>query len=258
MYSATIPLNTKDSIINPLMFSKNFSRKIYGKSALLSIGQNKFIIGIFDCNSNDSLDALDVVSISELKNNNSILYKCADKVNSNYAKKLKYILIENQAYQILVVDLTKINIERINTSDDIKEYNFINCLTTIKQFDSKFIDSTGEKVNSSRLYFANGKPTIIYFTAAHCAPCEKLKPFITELQYSSKINLIIVSTNSDNSRSDFADHKNRFYFEGYQDQSKIWNSGYPEILIFDIKGQFIESDNTLQRENLIKKYVVPQ
>lgn len=255
--SATILLSKQDSIINPLIFSKNFGKTIYGRSAVFISGQKKFILGLFDCNSNDSLDAIDVISISEMKGNSPTLFTCADKLNSNYAGKLKFILIETNAYKVVVAALNEINIDRTQIKDDIKQYNYIDYLFSLSQFKSILMDSTAANIDSTTLANFNGKTTIIYYTASHCAPCEKLKPLITELLTSKNINLIIVSNNQDKSNKDFRTYKNRYYFDGLSDQSKARNYGFPQIVVFDRTGRFIESDNNLKLDQLFRKYAFP-
>jgi thiol-disulfide isomerase/thioredoxin len=256
-YSAVIPLTINDSIVNPLIFANNFSKKIYGKCATFISGNKKFIIGVFDSNHNDTLDARDVVSIAELKTKKSSIYSCADKINSIYAKKLKYLLIENRTYKISDLSLDKITIELASATDQVKEYNFINYLLTIKQFGGLFRDSNNVEIDSSQLNFSNGKPTIIYYTARYCQPCEKLKPLINQTLSSKEVNLIIVSSDVDKGDKDPDKYKNIYYFNSLADQSKVWNNGFPQILVFDKEGKFIESDNNIRREELIRKYAFP-
>ena len=147
-YSAVISLTMNDSIINPLIFASNFSKKVYGKSALFVSGEKKFIIGVFDSNNNDSLDSRDVVSISELKTKSPGLYYCADKINSNYAKKLEFIIIEKRIYKISDLTLNQITIELSNATDRVQKYNFINYVQTIKQFGGLFMDSNNVVLDS--------------------------------------------------------------------------------------------------------------
>src|SRR4051812_3459818 len=139
--SAVISLYIDDSIVNPLMFSNNFTKTIYGKSALFKSGSKTFIIGVFDSNHNDTLDPRDVVSISELKAKKSSLYKYADKINSIYAKKLKFILIDKRIYRITDLSLDKITFELSNATAEVKQFNFINYLENINQFGGLFRDS---------------------------------------------------------------------------------------------------------------------
>jgi thiol-disulfide isomerase/thioredoxin len=257
-YSAVMPLSINDSIINPLMFANNFSKKIYGKSALFTSGNRKFIIGVFDSNENDTLDARDVVSISELKTKKNSLYYCADKVNSIYAKKLKFILLEKRTYKILDLSLNKIALEFINATDEAKQYNFIDCLMTITQFDGLFRDSNNVELDSAKLNFSNNKPTIIYYTALYCQPCEKLKPLINQALNSKSVNMIIVSSDVDKYSNDKSGtYKNICYFSSQIDPSKVRSHGFPQILVFDKDGKFIESENNMPEEELIKKYAFP-
>ncbi len=252
--SATILLKTQDSIINPLIFSNNFGKKIYGRSALFASGQRKFLIGVFDSNNNDTLDKLDIVAISEQKNNKTTLFTSADKMNSNYFGKLKFIIIENNKYEVSIDAFDKVIIGKTQSTADIKEFNFIDCLVNIFQYKSILIDSTSRKIDSIELTKFIGKPTIIYYTISHCAPCEKLKPLISEILSSKKINLIIVSNNIDNSSKDFRTYKNRYYFDGMMDRSKVRSYGFPQVVVFDKNGNFVESDNGGKREDLLKKY----
>lgn len=255
--SAAILLTEKDSITNPLMFSKRFGETVYGRSAIFSSGQKKFIIGIFDSNGNDSLDIFDVVSLSEWRGNIITLFGSADQMNSNYVGKLKFIIIENNAYRTTLTALNEINIERTPINEDIKQYNFIDCLLHLSQFKTILIDSTSASIDSAKLADFNGKPTIIYYTTLYCTPCEKLKPLVTELLSSKKINLIIVSNNLDRSNKDFRTYKNRYYFDGKSDPSKVRSHGFPRVIVFDKHGQFIESDNIRNREELFRKYAFP-
>lgn len=257
-YSAVINLTIDDSIINPLIFANNFSKTIYGKSALFSSGDKKFIIGVFDSNKNDTLDQRDVVSISELKSKNSSLYSCADKINSIYAKKLKFILLEKRTYKISDLSLNKLTIELTNTPEEAKEYNFINYLSSIKQLGGLFRDANNIELDSAQLNFSNGKPTIIYYTTLYCPPCEKLKPVINQVLQSNSVNLIIVSSDVDKTRKNPDPYKDIYYFSGQMDPSKVWNNGFPQILVFDKNGKFIESDNNIYREELIRKYAFSQ
>lgn len=252
--SATILLTEPDSIVNPLRFSNKAGKIIYGRSAVFTSSQKEFIIGIFDDNSNDSLDALDVVSISELKGNTPTLFKYADKLNSNYVEKLKFIIIAGNAYKINLATLNEVIIERTQMSGEIRQYNFIDCLLTLSQFESILIDSVSAKIDSTSLANFTGKTTIIYYTASHCAPCEKLKPIVTELLSSKRVNLIIISNNLDSANKDFKTYKNRYYFDGMADPSKVRNHGFPQIIVFDKNGKFVESDNGRKREELFRKY----
>lgn len=256
--SAVISLSIDDSIVNPLMFSNNFLKTIYGKSALFTSGSKTFIIGVFDSNHNDTLDAKDVVSISELKTKKSSLYQCADKINSIYAKKLKFILIEKRIYRITDLSLEKITLDLSNATAEVKQFNFINYLQNINQFGGLLTDSDDIELDSAHLNFSNGRPTIIYYTALYCQPCEKLKPLINQVEDSKNVNLIIVSNDQDkNSNRQSKPYKKIYYFNSLMDPSKVWNNGFPQILVFDKDGKFIESDNTKQREELIKKYAFP-
>ena len=256
--SAVISLSINDSIINPLMFSNNFLKTIYGKSALFKSGNKTFIIGVFDSNHDDTLDARDVVSISELKTKKSSLYQCADKINSIYAKKLKFLLIEKRTYRITDVSLDKITLELSDATSEVKQFNFINYLENINQFGGLFWDSDNIELDSAHLNFSNGRPTIIYYTALYCQPCEKLKPLINQVEDSKKVNLIIVSSDQDkDSNRGTNPYKKIYYFNSRMDPSKVWNNGFPQILVFDKDGKFIESDNAKKREELIKKYAFP-
>lgn len=246
-----------DSIINPLIFANNFSKKIYGKSASFTSGNKKFVIGVFDSNHNDTLDSRDVVSISELETKNSSLYSKADKINSIYAKQLKFILIEKRRYIISDLSLDKITIELASTTDEIKEYNFINYLMTIKQFDGLFRNSNNVEMDSTQLNLSNGKPTMIYYTTLHCPPCEKLKPLIIQAQDSKMVNLIIVSSDINKGNNDLNTYKKIYYFNSQADQSKVWNNGFPQILVFDKNGKFIQSENNTRPEELVMKYAFP-
>lgn len=240
------------------MFANNFEKTIYGRSALFSSGNKKFIIGVFDSNQNDTLDSRDVISISELRTKSSSLYGCSDKINSIYAKKLQFILIEGRTYKISEVSLNKIAIEYVKTTNEVKNYNFINYLLSINQFSGLFSDANGEVLDSIKLNFLNGKPTIIYYTARYCQPCEKLRPFINQVQNSKNVNLIIVSSDVDKGTKDSTAHKNIYYFNSLLDPSKVWNNGFPQVLVFDKNGKFIESDNNMLREELIQKYAFPK
>lgn len=255
--SVTILLTKRDSIISPLRFSDKFGKKAYGKSAVFTSGQKRFIIGIFDGNGNDSLDAFDVVCLSELKINSPTLFTCADKLNSNYVGKLEFLIIEKNAYRINLTSLNEIKIEPTQVSEAIRQYNFIDCLLTLSQYKSILIDSTSARIDSTKLASFTGKPTIIYYTASHCAPCEKLKPLVTELLQSKRVNLIIISRDTDTSNKDFRTYKNRYYFDGNSDPSKARSNGFPQIIVFDKNGKFIESDNGRKREELFKKYAFP-
>lgn len=257
-YSAVISLTMKDSIMNPLIFASNFSKKVYGKSALFKSGDKKFIIGVFDCNNNDTLDSRDVISISESKTSVPSLYFCADKINSNYAKKVEFILIEKRIYRISNVSLNEMTIELSNSTEEAKKYNFINYMYTIKQLSGLFMDANGVVLDSSQLISSNNKPTIIYYTALYCPPCEKLKPLILQTQDSKLVNLIIVSSDVDKNTNDkLGTYKKIYYFDSLMDPCKVWHNGFPQILVFDKNGKFIESDNNFQREELIKKYAFP-
>lgn len=215
------------------MFSNKFGEIVYGRSTVFISGQKKFIIGIFDGNDNDSIDALDIVSLSELKSHTPTLFKNTDKLHSNYAGKLKFIIIERNIYKITLASLSEINLERTQISEDIKEYNFIDYLFTLSQFESILMDSTSTRIDSTKLATFIGRPTIIYYTMRHCVPCEQLKPLVTELLSSKKINLIIVSNNLDRSTKDFKTYKNRYYFDGTSDLSKARHHGFPQIIVFD-------------------------
>jgi thiol-disulfide isomerase/thioredoxin len=256
-YSVVIPLTMNDSIINSLMFANSFSKKIYGKSTLLTSGNKKFIIGVFDSNQNDTLDPRDVVSISELKAKNYSLYYCADKVNSIYAKNLKFIVIEKRTYKISDLSLDKIALDLVNATDELKQYNFIDCLLTITQFRGLLRDSNNMELDSTRLNFSNGKPTIIYYTALYCQPCEKLKPLINQTLNSKSVNMIIVSSDVDKYSNDKSGTYNNICYFSQMDPSKVWSHGFPQILVFDKNGKFIESENSKMEEELIRKYAFP-
>lgn len=256
--SAVLSLTINDSIVNPLIFADNFSKKIYGKSALFASGNKKFIIGVFDCNHNNTLDPQDVVSISELKAKATNLYYYADKVNSNYAKKVEFIIIDKRLYKISDLSLDRMTIELSNNTNEVKQYNFINYLQNIKQFGGLFRDSNNIELDSAQLGFSNNKPTIIYYTARYCQPCERMKPLIIQTQDSKFVNLIIVSSDVDKGSYEKSNtYKKIYYFNSLIDPSKVWNNGFPQILVFDKNGNFIEGDNSMRHEELIKKYAFP-
>ena len=249
----TIPLSTKDSIQNFMIFAPNFAKTIYGRSALFISGKTEFLIGVFDSNHNDSLDALDVVSIAQVRDKEYSLFNHADQVNSNYAKKIQYLVVKENCYSISAVGLTAIEMEASNKTTELKNYNYIHVLSTIWQFDSLLVDSAGIKVDP-RQFYEPGMINVFYYTTMHCPPCERLKPLVQQLTTSRKINLVIITNNV---YQDYSGYKKKFYFPDMHDPSEFWGHGFPEILVFDKKGNFIESDNSSAKEkseDLLRRY----